>query len=97
VAVNKFDIFRTSLSPNEANPPLGVHSNAVLTFTVTDQTFQAVPWRDTQVLHIFRRMDQLELSQRRALHRSVNALDVLLMPDAFAFFTAERSDHVTRI
>ncbi|WP_255411263.1 hypothetical protein [Rothia uropygioeca] len=42
-------------------------------------------------------MDQLELPKRRPLHRPVNALDVLLMPDALGVLAAERSDHVTSV
>ena len=91
--VDEFDIFCTSISPDEADPPPGIHPDAVLTATVADQTLQAVAWRDPEILDILRRMDQLELPQGRPLHRPVNALDVLLMPDALGVFAAERSDH----
>jgi hypothetical protein len=67
----------------------------VLAFTVTEQTFQAVSRRNPQVLHIFRRVKKLKLSQGRTLYRSVNTLDIVLMPDTFSVFAAERSGHVT--
>ncbi|EYT51281.1 hypothetical protein D641_0101640 [Brachybacterium muris UCD-AY4] len=65
----------------------------MLPASVSDQTLQAVAWRDPEVLDILRRVDQLELPQGRSLHAPVNALDVLLMPDALGVLTAERSDH----
>nr|WP_255164629.1 hypothetical protein [Glutamicibacter mishrai] len=40
-------------------------------------------------------MDQLELPQGRPLHRPVDALDALLMPNALGVLAAERSDHDT--
>lgn len=63
--------------------------------SVDDQTLQAIAWRDPEVLDILRRMDQLELPQGRPLHRPVDALDALLMPDALGVLAAERSDHDT--
>lgn len=82
-------MFRTSLSPNEAETPLCVHTDAVLPTTFADQSFQSVPGWDPEILDILRCMDQLELPQGRPLHRPIDALDVLLMPDAFGVLAAE--------
>ncbi len=57
----------------------------MLAATIADQTLQAVRGRDPEVLDISRGMDQLELPQGRSLHGAINALDVLLMPDALVF------------
>jgi hypothetical protein len=97
VVIDEFDIFCTSISPDEAETPLRVHPDAVLTTTITSQQLQTVPWRDPEIVHILRRMDQLELPQCRSLHRSINALDVLLMPGALGAPAAERSDPETNI
>lgn len=67
----------------------------MLPASVADQTLQAIARRNPEVLDILRRMDQLELPQGRPLHHPVNALDVLLMPDALGVLAAERSDHET--
>ena len=91
--VDEFDIFCTSISPDEADPPPGIHPDAVLTATVADQPFQSVSRRDPQILDTLRRVQQLELAQRHPLHPPVNTLNVLLMPDALSIPTAERSDH----
>src|SRR5690625_2545166 len=92
VVVDEFDIVRTSISPDEAETPLRVHSDAVLSTTIPDEAFQAVPRWDPQVLDVLRRVDQLELPQGRSLHCPVDALDVLLVPDALGVLAAERSD-----
>src|SRR5699024_9657581 len=97
VVVDEFDIVRTSISPDEAETPLRVHSDAVLPTTIPDESFQAVPQRDPQVLDILRRMDQHELPQGRSLHCPVDAFDVLLLPDPLGVLAAERSDHETTI
>src|SRR5699024_12676267 len=91
--VDEFDIFRTSISPDEAETPLRVHTNAVLPARAADQALQSVPWRDREVLDILRRMEQFKLPSRCPLLCPVNALDVLLMPNAFSNLAAERSDH----
>ena len=89
MVVDEFDIARTSISPDEAETPLRVHADPVLPTTIPDESFQAVPRWDPQVFDVLRRMDQLELPQGRPLHRPVNALDVLLMPDALGVLVAE--------
>src|SRR5690606_26762915 len=89
VIVDEFDILRTSISPDEADPLLGIHPDTVLTATVSDQPLQPVPRRDRQILGILRRVDELELAQLRPLHSSINALDVLLVPDSFGALAPE--------
>jgi hypothetical protein len=69
----------------------------VLAPSIAHETLQAIPRRDPQILDVVRRVDQLELPQSRSLHRPVDALDVLLMPDALGVPVAERSDHETSL
>jgi hypothetical protein len=74
VEVDEFDIFRTSISPDEAEPPLRVDANAVLPATVADRPLQPVARWETEVLDILRHMDQFKLSQCRSLHDPINTL-----------------------
>jgi len=97
VVVDEFDIFCTSISPDEADPPLRVHTNAVLSTTVADEPLQSVPRRYPEILDVPGGMDQLELPQSRPLHGAVDALDVLLVPDALGVLTPERPDHETSV
>lgn len=91
----EFDVVRTSLSPNEEETPLRIDADAVLPASIADQTLQAVARWDPEFLDALRRVEQLELPQSRSLHRPVDELDVLLMPDALSVLAAERSDHDT--
>ena len=86
VVVDESDIFCTSISPDEADTPLRVHSDAVLAAPVTDQSLQAVPRRDPEILDLLCRMDHFQLPQRRTLHGPIDTFDVLLMPDALGVF-----------
>ncbi|GAA1633712.1 hypothetical protein GCM10009700_21120 [Brevibacterium sanguinis] len=97
MVVDEFDIVRSSLSPDEADAPLRVDPDAVLTRTIAGELLQTIPWRDPQILDIVRRVDQFELSKSRSLDHPVYAFDVLLMPDALGVLAAERSDHGTNI
>jgi len=93
VVVDEFEIFRTSISPDEADTPLHVHADAVLTTTVASQLLQTVSGRDAKIFGILRGVDQFKLPQRRPLQRSIDAFDVLLVPDALGVPAPERSAH----
>ncbi len=67
-----------------------IHTDAVLPTPVTNETLQPIPGRDSQIIEILRRVDQLQLPHDRPLHGPVDALDVLLMPDALGVLVAER-------
>jgi hypothetical protein len=50
VVVHDFNIKSISIQPAKADPPLVIDANAVLTFPVSMQDFQAVSGRRTQKL-----------------------------------------------
>jgi len=93
VVVDKFDIFRTSIIPDKADPPLCVYPDAVLPATIPAQLLETVTGWGPQILHILRRVEDFELAQGRALNRAINALHVLLVPNALSISTGERPDH----
>jgi hypothetical protein len=49
VIVNDLDIVGIAASPDKANPSSIIDADAVLTFSVAFQRFQAIPWRNQQV------------------------------------------------
>src|SRR5690606_9907621 len=93
VVVDEFDIFRTSIHPNEADSPLRIDPAAVLPSTVADQFLQPVTGRNPQALHILRRVDDLQHSQDRVLSDAVNTLDEFLVPGSLGVLAPERPDH----
>ena len=64
MVVDDLDVMSISLNPGEAQPPLIVHSNRVLTVAVFTEIFQPVSRRISQILDIDRNMDQSKLAQR---------------------------------
>lgn len=67
--------------PDEAEAPLGVHPDAVLTTTIADKPLQPVARRDPETLPVLRGVDQLELPQNRYFHNSQLLASVTLMDD----------------
>ena len=47
VIVDNFDVFSTGIRPVEANPPLVVHSDAVLTEPIPGELFESVTGRNS--------------------------------------------------
>jgi len=72
---------------------LRVGSDAVLSAAFADKPLQSVARRDAEVLDVLRGVDQFELPEGGSLHHPINALDVLLMPDALGVLGTERPDH----
>jgi hypothetical protein len=54
--------------PAEANPPLVINTDAVLSLTVAFQCFQSVAWRQLQVAQLARAVQLRELPQGNALN-----------------------------
>jgi len=92
VIVDEFDIFHTAVFTDETDPPLVIYSDAQLPFAIADESFQPIARRYPEILHILGRVDYLQLSQGRPLHRAINRLDVLPIPDALCRLADERVD-----
>ncbi len=54
MVVDGFDIFCTSISPDETDAPLHVYANAVLTTTVASRLLQTVTRGDAKIFDILR-------------------------------------------
>ncbi len=62
--VSYLDRIRIAVTPLKANAPLVIDSNAVLARALAFKLFQAVAWRDPQVLQAVGRIKHKKLSQR---------------------------------
>src|SRR5262245_13197967 len=67
VVVDDFDLVRMSSSPDEANPPLVIDADRMLSASVFAQRFEPVARRHTKVIECPRIVDQTKLSQRHCL------------------------------
>jgi len=68
VVVNDLYLQRIAFLPDEADPPLIVDSNAVLSRSVAPQFLKPVRWRNTQRIQAAGRRENFELSRRHALN-----------------------------
>lgn len=97
VVVDDFDIFCTSVLPNETDPPLVIDADTVLALSVTLELFQAIARWDAEIFDRNRCVEQLQFSKGSSLHPGIHRFDKLFVPDAFSAPVAERSDHTTSV
>jgi hypothetical protein len=50
MVVSDLNIVRVAISPSEADTPLVVDADAVLTGSISPEPLKAIAWRDAQVL-----------------------------------------------
>jgi hypothetical protein len=50
MVINDLDVVDISLSPGEANPPLLIDPDTMLSLAIAFQSLKPVAWRDLQVL-----------------------------------------------
>jgi hypothetical protein len=62
VVVGEFHVMSLAIAPHEADPPLVVDPDAVLTLPVTAERLQTVARHRTQLVETLCRMDYLELA-----------------------------------
>jgi hypothetical protein len=93
VIVNDLDLLRAGGCPHEADAPLVIDTDAVLTSPSALQRFQTVPRRDTELSKCDGGAELTELAQCRALDPRVERSDSLSIPQPFRVAVGERPDH----
>jgi hypothetical protein len=68
VVVHDLDVPYRTLAPLEANPPLIVDADAVLAEPIAVQSFEAVAWRNPEVVKLLGRVDRKKLGSCTALN-----------------------------
>jgi hypothetical protein len=93
VIVYDLDIVSVSIPPTEADTPLVVDPNAVLSFPVSSQFLKAISWRDKKIIQLLRRVqqEQLPLSDAPQIRREF--LHGLAVKYLFSFFGCKSPDH----
>jgi hypothetical protein len=90
VIVRDLDVVGVAPLPTKADPPLLVHTNAVLTASVPREPFQAVSGRHPEIVQCVCGIHEQQLSVRSPLHvrreppRSLSLEDLLRLPIAKA-------------
>jgi hypothetical protein len=84
------------LSPTEADSPLVVYPNAVLTHPIASEGLQPVPRNRSEIGNDLRRMDLIQLTLRDASNVLEPAAE-FPAEDRLALLAPERPDHSSRI
>jgi len=93
VVINYFHIFRACIRPTEADTPLIVNTNTVLTGTITFECFKMISRGNSQIPNL---ISDLKLSEFTPCNISniYELLDMLTFRECFCVFAFKRSYHM---
>lgn len=93
MVINQFDVEGITVSPNEANSPLIVDSNAVLSRTIAIQGFKAAAGRNGQRFEPGGSVDLKDFSECNPLHIRAKPLYRAPLEDRFGMTIVKPPDH----
>jgi hypothetical protein len=96
MVINNLDRMSAAILPDEADAPLIVDSDAVLTSPVSFQTLKSVARGNIQTVQRDSGVEQLQLDPRR-LRDGFEPLHADVVEELFSIFAAETDDHVIMI
>ena len=91
--VNNLDLRWSSVCPHEADPPLVINSDAVLSGTVALEGLEPISWRDTKIVKDLCGPHLAKLAQSNRVNPRINRPNTLTTPQPLGVFVSERSDH----
>ena len=92
--VNNFYVGALSITPAKAYTPLIIYADAMLTRSFPLQPFQAIRWRNAQIIKALRGVKHPQLPTCESLNLVWQAAGNVAMPDAFSLLIGEAPDHV---
>lgn len=93
MVVNDFYTLRMALSPFEADSPLVIYTDAVLSLSPACKTLQSIRRRHTQVLYIRTAIQHPQLSERDVLYVLWEPAGVLAVEDLLGLFIPKTPYH----
>lgn len=93
MVIDDLDVPGFAVSPDEADAPLLVDPNAVLSLPVIAQSFQAIAGRRPQIVESLRRIDCDKLRARSPLDLRWQITDGVAGEDRRGAFVGEALDH----
>jgi hypothetical protein len=94
VIVDDFYLVGSAVSPHEADSPLVIDADAVLTCAAAFEQLQLVSWRSGQIRQAFSLMDLPQLTLRRPLEIVAKPTGEPAMKQRFGIAISEGSDHI---
>ena len=92
VVVHEFNFPYGIVAPLEAEPPLIVNADAMLTASIAVQGFEAIAWRDLKVIDLLCRVDGKKFGSRTALYLVGNAPNRVASEERDRTFVGEALD-----
>lgn len=93
MVVNDLHLLWSGVCPYEADAPLVIDSDAVLSGTITFQRLESVSWREPKILQRLGGANLTKLSQRRRLNPRVDRRHAFATPQSLGDLVAKRLDH----
>src|ERR1700754_2951626 len=97
VVVHDLDVLGAGVGPGEADPPLVVDPDAVLTLAVTPENLQPVAGWRPEIVEVHRGVEVAQLPERRSEYSGVVRPDTLALPEPLGVPVPERPDHASSI
>jgi hypothetical protein len=97
VVVGDLDVCRACGGPGEADAPLVVDADAVLSSAATVQLLETVARWDSQIVDVLSGVEDQEFAISNSLKVGAKFTDVFAIPDELGFFIRERLDHLPSI
>lgn len=93
VVIDDTDLAAIAVFPDEAEPPLVVDADAVLSFPVSLQGFQPIGRRDAQIFEMLRVVQHTKFAPCDFLNVRRQSPGTLAQPDRFGFLVGEIENH----
>jgi hypothetical protein len=93
VIVGDLHIEGITVFPSEADPPLVVDPDAVLSFPIAGKLLQTIPGRNSQVAQRISRVEHEELPQGRAVNTLRKAPRALAIEDSLGLRVSKAPNH----
>ena len=97
MVVNDLNPFWTSIAPPEADTPLIIDSDTVLSRPITAQKLETIARRDPEVLQTTRSVNLTQLAQRDTRNARVQGRNKFPRKQPLSLTITERLDHDTTI
>jgi hypothetical protein len=97
VIIDDFDLFCVCVSPEEANSPLVIDSNAVLAFPVVFKPLKAISRQGGQICQVHACGQRQKFSASRALNIQGQLFRTVSLKDSLSLGVAKAYDHVAII
>ena len=93
MVIDDLHILDLVIAPYEADPPLVIDADAVLSGPRAAQGFEAVAWRDAEITQMLRRIERLELRSSAALNLVRQTSDRIAGKQCRRALVGEAFDH----